>query len=216
MLYSADVNRQFAELEIELSALKQTYGNLKTEYTQKCSVALAEAIESLKSVVKYVNKADKNLVYWYEKGDNMKLALRCIGVDKRTSAVIKTETRRIKGKAAETEAKFEHSSEVVGDGLKAMQDMNKKVNKFSLTSIGGAQNRANEAYNDIDGDMKSVQRAIEEANVEHRTAQQEIDEIPRHIAQAESSQADAQQRSDNDSAVNKPCCASQWNIIWLT
>lgn len=95
-----DLQRQFATLDSELVIIQKSYADLKREHGTKCSNSLKDAVSSLLQVVTYVNKSDKSLIYWYEKGPGMKRALRCVGIDKRTAAMVEKKSTKITGKAA--------------------------------------------------------------------------------------------------------------------
>lgn len=56
----------------------------------------------LELVVTYVNKSDKSLIYWYEKGSGMKRALRCVGIDKRTAAMVEKKKYESHGRGSES------------------------------------------------------------------------------------------------------------------
>lgn len=70
-----ELQRQFATLDSELVVIQKKYSDLKKKHGKKCSNALKDAVSSLLLVITYVNKSDKSLIYWYEKGSGMKRAL---------------------------------------------------------------------------------------------------------------------------------------------
>jgi hypothetical protein len=200
-LQHVDLTDQFSQLEQELSVLKGQYSGLKVEYGEKAAQALTEAVLSLRNVIQYVNKADNHLRYWYEKGNGLKLVLRCVGVDKRVGTLVKVETTKVKKQALKSQAQFDSAGEVVDEGLHVMQEMNRTVTRFSLTSVGVAQRRANESFNEIEQDVRSTQRAINSARSDQQSAQIEIRAIPNQIRDAQSTRRNAQNRKEKDRAV---------------
>lgn len=196
-----DLHRQFAALDRELCIIQKCYSKLKQEHGRKCSKALTDAISSLTQVVNYVNKSDKSLVYWYERGSNMKLALRCVGIDKRTSTMVEKKTTKIAGKAAMVETQFNRSGEIFSDGLKAAQNLNTRVTHYSLSSIGDARHQAVKMYDEIDGNAQSVEISLRKSQTDCVTIQKEIDDIPGQISVVKSSRSTAQKYSNSSSDV---------------
>ena len=62
----------------------------------------------LLQVVTYVNNSDKALVYWFERGSTVKLALRCVGIDKRTAAIFKKKTIKLLDKQPRSNSNRAH------------------------------------------------------------------------------------------------------------
>lgn len=199
-----ELQRQFAILDSELIAIQKSYFNLKNEHGTKCSNALKDALSSLLQVVNYVNKSDKSLIYWYEKGPGMKRALRCVGIDKRTAAIVEKKSREITGKAAKVESQFNRSSQVFSDGLKAVQNLNIRVTEYSLGSIGDARQQAVTMYDEVDGNARSVEDELAKSKTDYQKAQDEIDAIPDKISGVELSRRVAQQSSTSSSNVKTP------------
>lgn len=212
-----DLRRQFADLDSELIVIQKSYSDLKREHGKKCSNALKDAVSSLLQVVTYVNKSDKSLIYWYEKGPGMKRALRCVGIDKRTAAMVEKKSKKITGEAAKVESQFNRSGQVFSDGLKAVQNLNTRVTHYSLSSIGDARQQAVTMYDEVNGNAQSVEVELKKSKTDCEKFQGEIDAIPDQISGVESSRRTAQQSSSSSSDVKTLSSFSNnsWPI-WLT
>lgn len=197
----SDLQRDFASLGCELVDIQSTYHSLRKEHGRQCSEALTEALSSLLRVVKYVNKTDKALIYWLQKGDTLKLALRCVGIDKRTDAIVERKTEAIKGQVAQAETKFNQSGEVVMDGLKAVQNLNTRVTRYSLSSVGNAEEQAQDLCQEFASNVNSVELSLEQSKTECITIQGEIDDIPSQIDGVQSQRQAAQGASDSSATV---------------
>lgn len=195
---------QFANLDTELNLIQCNYQSLRQLNERKCSAALSEATANLLAIVKYVNKADKALVYWYEKGSTIKSGLRFIGVDKRTDSIILKKTKKIKAKTAMTEAQFDRTSEVFMDGLKAVQTLNTRVNQYSISEVASARLKASEAQCQADVDAKLAELSLEKAKIEQTTIKSEFDDIPSQISGVEVQREIAQDNSGRSGAVSGP------------
>lgn len=196
-----DLQRQFATLDSELVIIQKSYADLKREHGTKCSNSLKDAVSSLLQVVTYVNKSDKSLIYWYEKGPGMKRALRCVGIDKRTAAMVERKSAKITGKAAKVEAQFNRSGQAFSDGLKAVQSLNTRVTEYSLSSIGDARQQAVTMYDEVDGNAQSVEAELTKSKTDYEKVQEEIDAIPGQISGVELSRRTAQESSSSSSNV---------------
>lgn len=196
-----DLQRQFATLDSELVIIQKSYADLKREHGTKCSNSLKDAVSSLLQVVTYVNKSDKSLIYWYEKGPGMKRALRCVGIDKRTAAMVEKKSTKITGKAAKVEAQFNRSGQAFSDGLKAVQSLNTRVTEYSLSSIGDARQQAVTMYDEVDGNAQSVEAELTKSKTDYEKVQEEIDAIPGQISGVELSRRTAQESSSSSSNV---------------
>lgn len=197
-----DLKRQFINLEREFGNIQSEYTTLKSQHGQKCAKSLKESLSSLLHVVKYVNKADKALIYWVEKGGGLKLALRCIGVDKRTQAIAKRKTKNIQNQVSRVEHHFEQTSGVFMDSLKAVQDLNVTVTQYSLATLGDAARQANTLSDDLDSSVQAVQMELEKTCVERTNIQEEIDIIPSRISSVKSQRSNAQSASDSNAVVS--------------
>jgi hypothetical protein len=134
----AELQRQCTSLENELSGIQTNYDSLRREHEQKCAEALRQALSGLAKVIKYVNRTDRALIFWVEKGSALKTALRFIGIDQRTQTIVRRKTTIIKARVSEVEASFDRSSQAFKNGLSAVQGLNTKLTQYSLTSIGQA------------------------------------------------------------------------------
>jgi len=76
------------DLESDLSSIKISQQAIGREHSQKCSESLNESLISLTHLIEAVEKTDRTLIYWVEKGKPVKLILRCVGVDKRTTNIV--------------------------------------------------------------------------------------------------------------------------------
>lgn len=196
-----DLQSQFSDLDSELVVIKKCCSDLKKEHGSKCSNALKDAVSSLLQVVNYVNKSDKSLIYWFEKGPGMKRALRCEGIDKRTAAMVEKKSRKITGEAAKVESQFNRSGQVFSDGLKAAQNLNTRVTEYSLSSIGDARQQAATMYDEADGNAQSVQVKLTKSKTDCEKIREDINAIPQQISGVESSRRTAQQSSSSSSDV---------------
>jgi predicted nucleic acid-binding Zn-ribbon protein len=197
-----DLKRQFISLERELADIQAEYTTLKIQHGQKCTKSLKDSLSSLLDVVKYVNKADKALIYWVEKGGALKLALRCIGVDKRTEAIARRKTKNIHNQVTRVENLFSQTSGVFMDSLKAVQDLNVTVTQYSLSTLGDAQRQANILSDDLDSSVQAIQMKLEKTCLERTSIQEEIDIIPSQISGVESQRSNAQNASDSNAVVS--------------
>lgn len=196
-----ELQRQFATLDRELIVIRKRYSDLKKEHGKKCSNALKDAVSSLLLVITYVDKSDKSLIYWYEKGSGMKRALRCVGIDKRTAAMVEKKNTKITGKAAEVESQFNRSGQVFSDGLKAVQNLNTTITEYSLNSIGDARQQAVTMYDEVDMNSQSVEVELKKSKINYEKVQEEIDGVPEEISGVEFSRRIAQQSSSSSSDV---------------
>lgn len=196
-----ELQRQFSTLDSELVIIRKRYSDLKKEHGKKCSNALKDAVSSLLLIVTYVNKSDKSLIYWYEKGSGMKRALRCVGIDKRTATMVEKKNTKITEKAAEVESQFNRSGQVFLDGLKAVRDLNTTITEYSLSSIGDARQQAVTMYDEVDVNAQSVELELAKSKTDYEKVQIEIDDIPEQISGVEFSRRTAQQSSSSSSEV---------------
>lgn len=196
------LHTQFASLESELRVIQNNYQSLCQVHGRKCSAALSEATAGLLSVIKYVNKADKALLYWYEKGNTMKKALRCVGIDKRTDSIVERKTKKIKQETAKTEKQFNRTGEVFFNGLKAVQTLDTQVNQYSISRVGLARSEASEAFNQADGDAKCAESSLKKAQVEQTKVRAEVDGISAQISGVEHQRETAQNASAGTGTVS--------------
>jgi hypothetical protein len=175
---------------------------------------LQESLLSLIQLADYVYKTDKALVYWVEKGKPVKLLLRCIGVDKRTDALVARKTTKVKKEVGRVEEKFKKTSTVFGDGLKAVQGLNTRVTEYSISSIGTVHDNVNGALEEFDNEAKQVQATIDEKDKEYRATNIEITEVSEGISTADINRKTAEQASENASDVScTPIPTSGFNSV---
>lgn len=194
---------QFASLDSEFNLIQISHQRFCQIHQTKCSIALSEATTSLLDIVRYVSKADKALIYWYEKGTAMKTALRLVGMDKRTGSIIEKRSKKIKTKTATTEAQFTRTSEVFMDGLKTVQTLDKQINLYSISRLGSARAQASGAHNQADMDAKLAELSLEKSKVEQSTVQSELKDISSQINSVGTQRQTAQAMSDTTGAVSE-------------
>jgi hypothetical protein len=199
--YSADtrlseLQLQFLLLDRELVDIQTDYDRLRTQHGRQCAQSLTRALSGLLEVTKYVNKTDKALIYWVEKRSVVKLALRCVGVDKRTQVIVKTKTTHIQSQVSKVENHFHRSTETFKTSLKAAQDFNTRVTRYSLTSLGAAEQQAMTVSEDLDDSLNTVETQLEMSQLECQVMEEEIAIIPSQINGVETRRQTAQDASD--------------------
>jgi hypothetical protein len=194
---------QFTLLGNELDDIQSRYANIKEDHGKKCAQSLKESLISLLTVIDYVKKSDKTLVFWVEKG-HLRRSLRIVGIDKRTQTIVKKQTKKVKLQVQTVERQFSRSSEAFMDGLRAVQDLQTDVTSYSITSLGEARSRATSFGNELDESVNQMQRKLEKSHLEVRSAQEEVDVIPSRIRGVESERKMAQQASNSSGNVRFP------------
>ena len=167
---------QTADLQSQLDNLKSEAEALRCDYQTKCSRSLETAINSLLKVCDTVCKSDKQIVFWYEKGKVLTLMLRPLGINKKTSRIVQKKTSRLKTQVSTVESKFSATSLLCKESLAEVQALNRRVNEFSQTSIGGAQNLLEVTLETFDDKKASVEYTIREKEIECRRISNNIDE----------------------------------------
>jgi methyl-accepting chemotaxis protein len=192
----AELHQQFTSLESELTEIQTNYDDLRREHEHKCATALMEALSSLVKVIKYVNRTDKALIFWVEKGGALKVALRYIGIDRRTQTIVRKKTAIIKDKVSEVGSSFNKSNQAFKNGLSAVQDLNTRLTQYSLTSIGRAQREVTEFSEELDEKIKEVNWAITKLKAQSRDIEDEASEVPGRIEDVNSQRQKAQEASN--------------------
>ena len=196
---------KFADLESELSLIQDEYQKLQQAQTQRCSTALSNATTSLLDVIQYVNEADRALIYWYEKGTTVKMALRLVGMDKRTKSIVAKKTQKMKTKTATTEAQFIQTTGVFRDGLKAVQTLDSRVNHYSISKLCSARAQASEAHNQVDSDAKCAELSLQRVRAKQKTVESELGDIPGRMHGARAQRQSAQNNLGTTGTVSEPC-----------
>jgi len=173
------------DLERKLVGLRDQYCSLREQNHKRCSESLNDALASFHQLIKFVCKTDNTLVYWYERSDGMKSALRLLGMDKRTCTLVAKKTAKIKKEVGKVEVRFRDTSEVFMDGLKAVQILNTQVTSYSVSSIGDVQGDASEALNGYDTQMSWVQSTIGEKNLEATALETQLSTVRTDITKTE-------------------------------
>ncbi|KAF4624276.1 hypothetical protein G7Y89_g13894 [Cudoniella acicularis] len=194
----ASLQRQSTLLENELTEIRTSYHDLRRQHENECAEALMEALSNLVKVVKYVNRVDRALIFWVERGGVLKTALRYIGIDKRTGTIVQKKTAIIKYKVSEVEGSFEKSHQAFKNGLTAVQNLDITLTRYSHTSVGRAQSEVCAFSAELEGTIKRVDIEIRTLKAKSAGVESEAAGIPGRISDV-NSQCRAAEEAREDS-----------------
>lgn len=185
------------DLQLQLGRMRDEAKELRQDYEQKCSKSLATALMGLMILSNTVCKADKHVVFWYEKGKILKLMLRPLGIDKETSAVVARKTTKLKTQVATVESQFESMSLISKKALVEVQALNRRVNEYSQLGIGGARDEVTEVLDGFNKKTQQVEIDIREKGIECDRVSANIDETNGGIARTSAARDRASQAQDS-------------------
>jgi hypothetical protein len=196
-----NLKAELLSLGRELVALQTQHQTLAMEQRQECADALSKSWVHLSAVVKYVNRLDKKVLYWYEQHGAVKAVLRIVGVNKKTGAIVERNLSKIRDRVARVEASFQRSGEVVLGSLTAVQSLNAQVTHYSLSSVSSAQREAAQLGTVIDSNITTTKGSISRTEVESSKTEDEITGTRSTAREVESARQAAQSRSESASNV---------------
>lgn len=196
------LKEQINNLRVQLLQLKRETEILNSDYQRECSTSLADALKGLLYLSESVYKADKQVVFWYEKGKVLRIVLKPLGVNKKTSAIIQRKTTKLKTQATYVEAQFASTSQVCQEALKDVQTLNRRVNDYSKTGIGSAQENASTTMKSFEEEKKLVDVKLKEKEVECARVNANILDTDEGVARTRAATDKAEQASDKASTVS--------------
>ncbi len=191
-------------LQSQLQQLKTETETLRRNYRANCSGSLSDATKELLRLTENVCDADREIVYWYEHGKALRIMLRPLGIKKKTSAIVEITTSRLKNQVASVEKQFNSASTVCKQSLTQVQTLNKRINEYNKTGIGGALSQANNLMSGFDTSKKEVELKIANKEVECGRLNNDIAEKEVGIDRLRVSRARAQ-NARNDATAVSPC-----------
>jgi hypothetical protein len=192
------LDAKFAELQTE-------HSRIQTEHSQKCTDALGASLSHLAKVIEDVSIADKKLIYWYEQKRGVKLMLRCVGIDKRTSAIVGRKIKQLKGDITKTEKKFRRTSEAFSAGMTAVQGLNTRVTSYTLLEVGEVHNSSTSALKDFSDELEEVETTTRHKRLEHVHVEEQVQEVCVDITRTEASRGIA---ADGSETCENVCTTS--------
>jgi hypothetical protein len=194
---------QVQQLDFTFATIQSDYDTLREEHTKRCSAAVREALSALVKLVERVAKTDHRLVYWYEKRGSVKLMLRCVGVDKRTNAIVDTGTSMMKRDVKRVENKFVSTSGVFGEGLEAVQDLNTRVTSYSLKDLCPVQSGSAGIMSSFASELENVKTGLESKTTRRTVVEREIGDVSDNIEKTKTKSTNAMLASDTCSDVRR-------------
>lgn len=168
-------------LEKEYESKQQEYKRQHTLHGNRCAASLQGSMKSLFEVIVYVRKADKDLVDWHYRSDLLKSALRTIGLDRRTHAVIEKKTQKLHDKVQRAEDKFDKTGLVFDSGL---QEAKRMKSGFLEFSTGNVEKVSQEVMSTRDAYTQEYERLDNIANqqsAEHYNAQSRAKDLTKSL-----------------------------------
>lgn len=155
-----ELKKRHDELQKQLNNMQKEHERLDALHTQQYLRSIEESMTSLFEVIVYVRKADKHLVEWHHRSDNLKVALRWIGVDRRTTAVVEKKTKKLKAKVSVVESKFDRADDTVATGLRATESLKSEFVHFSHHSVDQVSRETIKARDTLDMDQEVIEAQI--------------------------------------------------------
>lgn len=186
-----DLHTRHNALQNQLTQMQMQHNTLDALHSQQCLILMEESMKGLFEVIICVRKADKKMVDWHHRSDSLKVALRYLGLDRRTATVIDKKTKKLKVKVAVVESKFDSANSAVVQGLRATENVKSDFVHFSQHSVEQISKETIAARNDLDNSHKSFEHQIERQRVEQTTAQNRIHETSQSLARARTGRENA-------------------------
>lgn len=191
-------------LQSQLQQLKTETETLRRNYRTKCSASLSDATTKLLKLTENVCDADREIIYWYEHGKALRIMLRPLGIKKKTSAIVERRTSHLKNQVASVEKEFSSASNVCKESLSQVQTLNKRINEYNKTGIGGALSQANNLMSGFNTRKKEIELKITDKELECGRVNSDIAEKEEGIDRLRVSRARAQ-NARNDATAVSPC-----------
>ena len=192
------------DLQSQLKQMKKEAKTLRIDYELKCSTSLKSALSSLLTLSDTVCRADKQIVFWYENGKALKVILKPLGVNKKTSAIVERKTAKLRTQVAVVEGQFASTSLICKESLGEVQALNRRVNEYSRTSIGSAQDKVTEVMETFDEKKKRIEIEISEKEFDVYRVNANIDETNQGITRTQAARERAQEAQDTATVVSGP------------
>ncbi|KAH8906827.1 hypothetical protein BR93DRAFT_968395 [Coniochaeta sp. PMI_546] len=189
-------------LQSQLQQVKTETETLRRNYRTKCSASLSDATTKLLKLTENVCDADREIIYWYEHGKALQIMLRPLGIKKKTSAIVERRTSRLKNQVVSVEKEFSSASNVCKESLSQVQTLNKRINEYNKTEIGGALSRANNLMSGFDTRKKEVELEITNKELECGRLNSDIAEKEEGIDRLRVSRARAQNARNDATATS--------------
>jgi len=190
-------------LQSQLQHLKTETETLRLDYRAKCSASLTDATTKLLKLTENVCDADREIIYWYEHGKALRIMLRPLGIKKKTSAIVERRTSRLRTQVVSVGREFGSASAACGESLARVQTLNRRINEYNKSDIGGALSRANELMSGFDVGTKEVELKIAEKELECGRVSEDIAEKEEGIDRLRVSRARTQSARDDAAVVSR-------------
>lgn len=198
----AALSLKVQSLQSQLQQLKTETEALRRNYRAKCSASLSDATTKLLKLTENVCDADREIIYWYEHGKALRIILRPLGIKKKTSAIVEKRTSRLKNQVASVEKEFSSASTVCRESLSQVQTLNKRINEYNKSEIGGALSQANNLMSGFDVSKNEVELKIANKELECGRLNDDIAEKEAGVERLRVSRARAQNARNDATAVS--------------
>ena len=193
-------NSDLPSLRIHLAALEKEHETRQQEYKlvhkhhgKICVTSMRDSVKSLLEVIVFVRKADKNLIDWHHRSPNLKTALRIVGLDRSTHAVIEKKTHKLQDKVQHVERKMDKTSLVFDNGLKEAKRMKSGFLAFSTGDVEKASQKALSTRDAYEHVYDQVDTLVKQQNAEHENAQSIAEDMTEMLEAKKQSQGNAEQ-----------------------
>lgn len=190
------------DLQNQLRQMVTTAETLRRDYNENCTASLKNAISGLLTLAETVSKADKQIVFWYEKGKALKVVLRPLGINKKTSVIVERKTTKLKDQVASVESQFASTSLVCKEALTEVQTLNRRVNEYSKSGIGDVQDEVAQAVSTFDEKKRGIESEIRDKEAECTRVNNNIDETSAGIDRTNDERDRTSRGRDNATAVS--------------
>ncbi|MCJ1248896.1 hypothetical protein MMC30_006117 [Trapelia coarctata] len=172
--------------------MQQEYKRLYTYHGNKCAASLQGSIKSLFEVVVFVRKADKKLVDWHYRSDRLKTALRLVGLDRRTHAVIEEKTQKLQDKVQRVEKKFDQTGVVFDGGLQEAKRMRSGFLEFSTGNVEKVSEEVLSTRDAYGQEYERVDILAKQQGAEHKNAQSKAENLTKSLEETKQSHDNAE------------------------
>ena len=198
-----NLRSRLAALEKEHESKQQEYKLLHKLHGKKCVTSMRDSLKSLLEVIVFVRKADKDLIEWHYRSPSLKTALRMVGLDRSTHAVIEKKTHKLQDKVQHVERKIDKTSLVVDNGLKEAKRMKSGFLEFSTGNVEKASQEALSTRDTYEHMYDQVDTLMKQQNAEHENAQSKAKDMTASLEAKKQSHDDAEKARNGWALVSR-------------
>jgi hypothetical protein len=171
-----------SELQKRLTQMQMQHETIHALHTQQYLSSIRESMRSLFEVISHVRAADKTLVDWHHRSDKLKLALRFVGLDRRTASVVEKKTDKLKARVLVVENKFDSANHLVATGLRATENLKTEFAHFSDNSLDPIAKETIMARKHLDTSHETIEYQIGQQRAEQSTTEGRMRETSQSLA----------------------------------